>query len=273
MTIPSALRCRIQGIGVWGPGFSNWSELRNCFQKKADFDEAQPSGPKPEVIPANERRRAPLPVKLAIETSSQASDHAGINPNQLNCVFSSGFGDIDITDYMCRTLNTETMQLSPTKFHNSVHNAPAGYWTISTNCMQSANSVAGFEVSTTVTILEAVAHLTTSGEPALLTFCDVPAKGPLIPVLVNQLPFSASIVLTPISEGDDLEDDAIDITLSVVAEPAEWPDLTMSSLQTLYQHNPSAKILCLLEALSNGDSNEILMPLSAETSLKLELGR
>jgi len=266
------MRCRIRGIGVWGPGFSNWSELHNCFLNKASFDESQPNGPKPEVIPANERRRAPLPVKLAIETSSQACEQSGISPQQLNCVFSSGFGDIDITDYMCRTLNTENKQLSPTKFHNSVHNAPAGYWTISTNCMQSANSVAGFAVSTTVTMLEAVAQLTTSGEPALLTFCDVPAKGPLIPVLVNQLPFSASIVLAPIVEDINSEDDAIDITLSVIDEPVEWPDLAMTSLVTLYQHNPSARILCLLEALA-GDRKEILMPLSAETALKLELMR
>ncbi len=273
MTKPGSLRCRIQGLGVWGPGFSNWSQLHDCFLKKVDFDETQPNGPKPEVIPANERRRAPLPVKLAVETSSQASEHAGISPQQLNCVFSSGFGDIDITDYMCRTLNTETKQLSPTKFHNSVHNAPAGYWTISTHCMQSANSVAGFEVSTSVTLLEAVAQLTTSGEPALLTFCDVPAKGPLIPVLVNQLPFSASIVLAPVSQDNDSKNGAIDITLSVVAEPAEWPDLAMTSLQTLYQHNPSARILCLLEALAMGDNAEIFMPLSAETSLKLALKR
>jgi len=55
-----------------------------------------------------------------------------------------------------RLLAGENKALSPTKFHNSVHNAAAGYWTISTGCMQAANSVAGFDNSVSLTLLEAL---------------------------------------------------------------------------------------------------------------------
>ncbi len=267
------MHCRIDGIGVWGPGFSSWHELKNCLRGSGEFDSDQATGPKPEIIPANERRRAPLPVRLAVETSWQASQQSGIAPSALSCVFSSGFGDIDITNYMCTTLNTEAKLLSPTKFHNSVHNAPAGYWTISTNCMQPASSVAGFKETTPVTLLEAMAQLVTDQEPSLLTFCDGPAKGQLISVLINDQPFAASLVLSPVTKGEELNKGDALLKVSVVQESAEWPVLETLALQSLYLNNPSARILCLLESLAHLEkgSATVSMPLSAATSLLLEI--
>ena len=40
-------------------------------------------------------------------------------------MFTSTHGDLAITDYMCQTLATAPSEISPTKFHNSVHNAAA----------------------------------------------------------------------------------------------------------------------------------------------------
>ena len=51
-------------------------------------------------------------------------------------MFASTYGDLAITDYMCSTLAKAPMTLSPTRFHNSVHNAAAGYWSIATACRQ-----------------------------------------------------------------------------------------------------------------------------------------
>ncbi|MBX2867286.1 MAG: beta-ketoacyl synthase chain length factor [Acidiferrobacterales bacterium] len=269
------MSCRIDGIGVWGPGFSNWPILEAYIAGSGQYEDDQAPGPKPEIIPSNERRRAPLPVRLAVETSWQASQQAGIAPSALSCVFSSGFGDIDITHYMCTTLNTEAKQLSPTKFHNSVHNAPAGYWTISTGCMQPASSVAGFKESTPVTLLEAMAQLVTEQKPSLLTFCDGPAKGQLIPVLINDQPFAASLVLSPFNSDDEAKKGDTLLKVSVQQNVVEWPALKTSALQSLYTNNPSARILCLFEKLANlrDGSSSILMPLSTETSLLLELER
>ncbi len=114
----TTLRCKIVGIGAWGPGFNNWSELTDRLNEKRNSDLPAAITPKPGIIPANERRRSPLPVKVAVETSWQATQDSGIAPKELACVFGSGLGDTEITDYMCRVLTTELKQLSPTKFHN-----------------------------------------------------------------------------------------------------------------------------------------------------------
>lgn len=169
------LSCVILGIGAWGPGFNSWPELEAILRNHSTVDELPYAiAPKPLVIPANERRRAPLPVKAAVEVSAQALAQSGFNAADVACVFGSGLGDTDITDYMCRVLASDNKQLSPTKFHNSVHNAAAGYWTISTNCMKSANSIAGYEETAGLALLEGVTLCSLQQEPVLITLLILP---------------------------------------------------------------------------------------------------
>ena len=103
------------------------------------------SSPKPQAVPPKERRRAGLMINLAVEVAHQACENAGVDKTVIPSVFVSALGDTAITDYMCRKLSQPEKMLSPTKFHNSVHNAPSGYWTISSeNRMPQAVLLAGF---------------------------------------------------------------------------------------------------------------------------------
>jgi len=261
------LNAYILGIGAWGPKFRNWDDLSQLLSG-ADLEDDGAKGPKPEVIPANERRRAPLPVRLAVESSWQAVEQSGIPAEQLPCVFVSGIGDTQLTDYMCRVLAGENKALSPTKFHNSVHNAAAGYWTISTNCMQAANSVAGFEQSVSLTLMEALIQSTSEQTPILITFYDAPSSEVLKDMLKTEQPFSVSMVISP-----NRSENAIGkISAQVTIEPSIEPSLMSDSfLQDCFATNPAAKILPLIERLASnrGDNTTLKYPLSSETSLSL----
>src|SRR6478752_2947436 len=101
----------VDGIGIWAPGITDWAALVRVLGAGN--------------IPPTERRRAPEPVLLASEAASQAATMAGRDPATLPCVFTSTHGDLAITDQMCATLANDPRELSPTRFHNSVHNAPA----------------------------------------------------------------------------------------------------------------------------------------------------
>ena len=68
--------------------------------------------------------------------------------------------------------------MSPTKFHNSVHNAAAGYWTIGTGCMAPSNSLSGYECSFAAGLLEAAAQCAADRRPVLLVGFDVAARRP-----------------------------------------------------------------------------------------------
>ncbi|MDC0361736.1 beta-ketoacyl synthase chain length factor [Halioglobus sp.] len=257
----SPMRCRISGIGAWGPGFSNWAELRsqlghtekNCKRPATKIETASP---RPEIIPANERRRAPLPVKIAIEASTQALNMSGLDPASVACVFGSGLGDTEITDYMCRAVNAQAPKLSPTKFHNSVHNAAAGYWTISTKCMKSANSIAGYTNTVGLCLLEGISICLTDSAPVLITVFDAAASNTYRELFDCQDSFAAAILISP----EDMISNKPDIaTLSIRSSNTEHvtPALANSKLDTLCDTNPAAKMLLLLEQLVILEENEM----------------
>lgn len=246
----------VLGVGAWGSSFRNWQELKSLLESKQENIHEE-KGPKPEVIPANERRRAPLPVKLAVETSWQAVQDSPFEAADLASVFVSGIGDTQLTDYMCKTLATEQKALSPTKFHNSVHNAAAGYWTISTNCMQAANSVAGFQQSVGLTLLEALIQSQSDEKPVLITFYDAPSSQVLLELLDNDTAFSASIVIAPSSlKLNKGESKKLSINLANNSlQPETWKS-GVASLDHCFDVNPAAKILPVL-ALLTADSDTL----------------
>lgn len=242
-------RCNLVGIGAWGPGFNNWQELKTHLLNKAEDTDTKPITPKPAIIPANERRRSPLPVKIAVETSWQAAQQSTIAPQDMACVFGSGLGDTDITNYMCRALNSELKQLSPTKFHNSVHNAAAGYWTISTGCMKSANSIAAYHNTAGLALLEGISQSAFQNEIMLITLFDDKAHNAYRDIFACDTAFSAALIVTP----HHMHQDKSLATIALSLNNQEYPkqELNNAHLNTLYQQNPAAKILSVLEVLAN----------------------
>ena len=257
-------------FGAWGLGFQDWPGLQGLL-RGGELVMGAISGPKPDIIPANERRRAPLPVRLAVESSWQATQAAGLDPKDLSCVFVSGIGDTQLTDYMCKMLASDNKQLSPTKFHNSVHNAAAGYWTISTGCMKAANSVAGFGESVPLALLEAIVQCVHENTPVLITFYDSPSSMILEGLLKNDQSFSVSMVIVPL----DNEKEGKVMSAKVDTHAVAWPEIDLpANLRHYYATNPAARILPLLDRfVSNSDLGaeafSLSLPLSAESSITL----
>jgi len=265
----TTFNAKIAGVGAWGKDFRQWPDLQK-FLSGQPWEDDNAKGPKPDIIPANERRRAPLPVRLAVESSWQASQTSCYQPEDLSCVFVSALGDTQLTDYMCKVLAGESKMLSPTKFHNSVHNAAAGYWTISTGCMKAANSVAGYEESVSLTLLEALTQIKIEQKPILITFYDAPVSQVLKGLLKNEYPFAVSIVLAP----ENAACDGKLISANVVDKPAEWPMLGKPGdhINALYESTPTARILTLLDMLRQESVTNQTLPLSQGTSLEIQLG-
>lgn len=244
------LQCAISGIGAWGPGFNSWPELQTLLTEDRLAPDPVPAcvSPKPLIIPANERRRAPLPVRAAVEVSSQALDQSTLPAEGVACVFGSGLGDTEITDYMCRVLITAEKQLSPTKFHNSVHNAAAGYWTISTGCMKSANSIAGYKETAGLALLEGVTLCVLEQEPVLVTLFDTAAHSAYQQIFNCQHSFAAAIVLNPMHMLPVNPLAIVTLTQTTSTTPTYFWQSNL--FNELYSNNPAAQILALLDALN-----------------------
>lgn len=265
-----AIEFSVLGIGAWGNTFRNWDELKNILRGGEETAHEE-KGPKPEIIPSNERRRAPLSVRLAVESCWQATQQSNIDAQDLASVFVSGIGDTQLTDYMCKVLASDNKALSPTKFHNSVHNAAAGYWTISTGCMQAANSVAGFQQSVALSLLEALTQCAIENKPLLLSFYDAPCSDVLHELLHNDQPFAAALVIAP--KQFDASSEAVSFTAHISEQAtiaAANNFSTCASLEHLMAVNPAAQILPILNLLAldeQSDSNTVCMALSAASQL------
>ena len=74
----------------------------------------------------------------------------------------------DITHQICEALARPEREVSPTSFHNSVHNAPAGYWSIATGSRLASTSICAYDVSFAAGLLEAAAYATVEHQPVML---------------------------------------------------------------------------------------------------------
>lgn len=257
---------RIAGIGAWLPGAPDWPSLRAALTGQRPLLEDAPARPAASVLPAAERRRAPDGVRLAAEVAAQAVAMSGLDPGQLPCVFGSTHGELGIADYVCATLAQAPLELSPTKFHNSVLNAPAGYWTIATGCTAASSAVTAHHHSFAAGLLEAMAFACAEQTPVLFACCDVASTGPLVAMTRTTLAFGAALVLAPIVASGPRLAWSLGNGSAATLPPAGLP------LQVVAGDNPaSAQALALLSALVCGERSTLALPLSTGLSLDMEI--
>jgi hypothetical protein len=181
-------------------------------------------------------------------------------------VFASAHGDLGINDYMCSTLANDPKLLSPIKFHNSVHNAAVGYWTIGTGCMAASNSLSAYECSFAAGLLEAAAQCAADQQAVLLAGYDMPAVGPLSTVTTSRELLAVALVVAPARTERTIA--AFEWSL-VSGTPR--PAAELSAAARALDANAMADALPLFEALARGTAESVNMPLSGMLSLQVRL--
>src|SRR4051812_6400043 len=142
-----SLAVRIAGVGLVGPGIDGWSRGREILAGRLPYSPTATVIPSPDILPPTERRRAGKSVRIALAAGLQAAADAHLEARDLVSIFASSGGDGETLHAICESLASDDRELSPTRFHNSVHNAPAGYWGIATGSMHPSDTVAAFDAS------------------------------------------------------------------------------------------------------------------------------
>jgi hypothetical protein len=192
----SGARFHVESVAFWAPTLPGWAAARSALRGEGAMTDPPAKRPAPEILAPAERRRAPDTVALALEVAAAATRDAGRAPGSLASVFTSAHGDLAVNDYMCRTLADQPTLISPTRFHNSVHNAAAGYWTIGTGCMAASTALTAFDASFAAGLLEAATQCASDGEPVLLVAFDVEAAGALASVTASRGLVAGALVLS-----------------------------------------------------------------------------
>ena len=251
----------VNGVGVFGPGLPDWECARPVLAGRATYDPVTIPPPSTDLLPATERRRATTSTRVALAVAQQALSGLDIDPRALPTVFATSSGNPDILHDLCAMLAAGDTQISPTKFHNSVHNAAAGYFSIALGSQTGSTSICAHDATAAAGLLEAVTQVTTSNRALLLVSYDMPYPFPLSERRPLTNAWGASLLLS----AAPLHALAVrlEIALPGTASGARESIMDDAQLEAARAHNPTARMLPLLQALAGGGLREVCLPFSA----------
>jgi Beta-ketoacyl synthase, N-terminal domain len=166
---------------------------------------------------------------------------------------------------VCETLAGDDRALSPTRFHNSVHNAPAGYWGIATHSMTPANVLSAYDGSFAAGLLESVCQVAIDAKPTLLIAYDVDYPAPIREARPIEDAFGVALVLTPQAGERTLARIEVGLT------DAPSTLLALPPLEAIRRSNPAARALPLLEALATRRSASVVLDYLEDVRLGVQV--
>lgn len=235
--------CVIKAVGLAAPGLGGWAASQPVFAGQVPYLFAAETPYAPAMLPPNERRRATAAVKLAFRAAEDAVGAGSADARALASVFASSDADMTVLHRICAALAREPRVISPTDFHNSVHNAASGYWSIGVGSMAPTTTISAFDASFTAGLLEAVALMRERAADTLLVVYDAIAPQPLAAKRPLALSAGVAMIVGPAPSAGlgrlDLE----------FAGDAETPCANVA-LEPLRAGNPALRVLPLLELMA-----------------------
>jgi hypothetical protein len=219
--------------------------------------------PVPELLPPAERRRASRVIKLSLGAGLEAVKQAGADASTLATVFSASGADGHNCHALCEQLAGEDRQISPTRFHNSVHNAAAGYWGIATRAMAPCQVIGAYDASFGAGLLDALAQVAVDGRPVLLIAYDSEYPAPLHAKRDTPDCGAVALLLSPSADG------ALGaITVTPSTTPAE--PLADASLESLRVSIPALRALPWLRRVARGEAGAVVLDYLAPMQLTVD---
>ena len=247
------LTAYIEGIGLLGPGLAGWPTGRAVLSGQRPYEPHQTALPPPALLPAAERRRSSAIVKLTLATGLEAIAAAGLDAASLPSVFSSSGGDGETCHSLCAMLASDDRQISPTRFHNSVHNVAAGYWSIATGAMTASSVLSAFDASFGAGLLEAMTQVVVDDTRTVLLAYDASYPEPLYSARPIPDAFGIALVLAPQRSARALAQITVGLT------DASADRLDDAALETLRMTIPAARGLPLLRALALRQDTRVVL--------------
>jgi Beta-ketoacyl synthase, N-terminal domain len=251
----------VLGIGVIGPGLEDWPAARAILAGTRPHVLRPTAQPVPHILPTTERRRSSEVVRLAIKVADEALTMSGLPRHEIGTVFASSDGDGIITHQICESLAGSERDVSPTLFHNSVNNAPAGYWSIASESQANSTSLCAYDSSFAAGLFEAGVQVTVEQQAMLLVGYDVPFPNPLRAVRTVDYSFAAAFVLAPRPWGVPI------MRWQVRLEPPRLPTKIPAAIDFALHNNPSARCLPLLVAMASRQAQSVSLDYLHDHSL------
>ncbi len=249
------MRVYVEGIGLRAPGLDGWAAGRPVLRGERAYGATPLNLPPIELLPANERRRMVTTVKLALATGIEAFAMAKRAPSETATVFTSSGGDGETICNILETLASAQLDVSPTRFHNSVHNAPAGYWSIATKAQAPTTALCAHDGSFAAGLLDAVSQAVADDHPVGLVAYDIPYPEPLNAIRPIHHALGVALVVAPVQT----EASFAALNISLARKPMPASTIEDPGLEALRRDNPAARCLPLLAAMARGRDTSVVL--------------
>lgn len=259
----------VDGIGLLGPGLDTWEQAAPLLAGAAALPAGKTRLPAPETLPPAERRRAGLAVKAALAVGLQALKPSGTPAQGLATVFTSSGGDGVNCHEICAALASDDRLISPTRFHNSVHNAPSGYWSISSGAMATSSVLCAYDGSFAAGLLEALAQVATEQRAVLLVAYDTEYPEPLHGVRPIPDTMGVGLLLSPLPSVHSVARLDLDGALAFTHDAVDT--LQDAGLEQMRAAIPAARSLPILRALAAGEARRVVIDYLDELHLAVRI--
>lgn len=271
----------LHGIGCIGPGLTSATSALAVLRGDTRYQAAETVLAPPDILGPRERRRSNATVRAALSASAEAVEAASAYANcaaeNLPMVFASAIGEGRMLHNILAAIADPEADVSPTHFHNSVHNAAVGYWSIAVRARTAATSIAAQNGSFAAGLLEAAVQVAATDHPVLFCAYDSPMPHPLAPAYDMLDSFAVAFVLGPhpsaprIAADHKAETVQLELNLETTGPTdaaAILPELP-DRLRKIERSNPAARALPLLAMLARRQAGDIWLPYHGEARLRL----
>lgn len=255
----------VHAVSVCAPGLPDWPTAASVLRGTAPLRAHPLNVPLPKSLPANEQRRLPRIVRVALHAAECAVAQAAMSMNvRLRAVFACSGGNADALEEVLFALNTPGSPVSPRQFSHMDHNAAAGYWAIGHSATSVSVSIGAYDGSFAAGLLEATAASLDDPRVLLVAF-----DGPPPPPMQSIRPVKTEF--------------AVAILLGITAPPAararwrcrvvpEQPEDVCCDpeLERLRLHNPAARCLPLLALVASDQTGTVTLPYLSGRCLLVE---
>jgi len=255
----------IEGIGFLAPGLPDWPSARAVLRGEQAYTNAPSVLPAPSILPPAERRRASRVVKLTLAVGLEAAAHAEADIAQLATVFSASGADGHNCHALCEQLASDDRQISPTRFHNSVHNAAAGYWGIATGAMAPCQVICAYDGSFGAGLLDALGQVVLDRQTTLLIAYDSEYPAPLFAKRPVPDVAGVGLVLAPARSERSLA------SITITPDTRAADTLADDALEGLRVSVPALRVLPLLRKLARGEPGAVCLDYLAPMQLRVDV--
>jgi hypothetical protein len=263
-------RVWLTGVGILGPGLDGWEQTRAILQRRSAYVPSPVNIPEPAILPPRDHRRCSNTVSLALHTARQTAQAGGVDLATTPSVFANSAGDGEIVHRLLSALAKSDKPVSPTDFHNSVHNASAFYWSLGTGCHAASTSIAAARFSFAAGLLKAAIHSVVELAPTIMVCFDSPLPAPMGDTYPIVSPLAVGFALWHQAVKEPLA--SLELSWMPTVDPeAEASRPLLPELKDLCHGNPAGRALPLLEAIAHRNETIVAIPGAHDAVLRIDV--